>query len=230
MIKMAVFDIDNTLAFVGRPILEKNVELLKRIEDSGVKIAISSGKSIFYQIGMFRQVDLKSPILIGENGCSIAFGIDLPPKLLETVKPTAEYFVSKAEILAHMNGEFPNGFWLQPNEVMLTLFFKDDRIRDGMRAFFGSHEFSDVIVYEHVDSFDVVPASIDKYVSLEKLCEHLNIGSGEVIVIGDGVNDIPMFRFCKLSIGVYGLDKNLTTYHFNDITKALEFILEEVNK
>ena len=46
MIKMAAFDIDGTLAEVGRPIKDEDVVLLKEIEEKGVKIVISSGKSI----------------------------------------------------------------------------------------------------------------------------------------------------------------------------------------
>ena len=226
MIKMAVFDIDDTLAFVGQPILKKNVALLKKIENSGIRIVISSGKPIYYQIGMFRQVGLKNPVFIGENGCSIAFGIGLPPKVLKMVDPEYIYFESREKILKEVNSICPDGFWLQPNEVMLTLFFKNLDIRDKLRAYFENCNYGGITVYEHVDSFDIVPKSINKYTSIEKLCAELNIGSDEVIAVGDGSNDIPMMEFCKYSIGVYYLDKSLTTYHFDDIEKALKFILE----
>ena len=230
MIKMTVFDIDDTLAFVGQPILEKNVKLLKEIEDAGIIIAISSGKSIFYQIGMFRQVGLKNPVFIGENGCSIAFGINLPPKVLKTVAPENIYFKSRARILEDISSICPDGFWLQPNEVMLTFFFNNSDIRDKMRDYFKDCNYGGVTVYEHVDSFDVVPKNINKYIGLEKLCAELNIGRNEIIAVGDGINDIPMMEFCKYSIGVYKLDKALTTYHFDDIEETLKFILKIRNQ
>lgn len=226
MIKMAVFDIDDTLAFVGQPILDENVKLLKEIEEAGIKIAISSGKSIYYQIGMFRQAGLKNPVFIGENGCSIAFGIKLPPKVLNTVEPDGAFFKSRKRIYEELCALCPEGFWLQPNEVMLTFFFKDAKIRDKMREYFKQCTYEGITVYEHVDSFDVVPKNVDKYTSLERLCDHLNIGRDEVIAVGDGANDVPMLQFCKYSIGVYGLDKALTTYHFDDIKDALEFIIK----
>lgn len=223
---MAVFDIDDTLAFVGQPILEKNVKLLKEIEDAGVVIALSSGKSIYYQIGMFRQVGLKAPVFIGENGCSIAFGVKLPPKVLKTVPAESVYFKSREQILCDMNSLCPDGFWLQPNEVMLTLFFNDTEVREKMRKYFRDCKYRGITVYEHIDSFDVVPENINKYTGLERLSAEMKITRDEVITVGDGVNDVPMMEFGKYSIGVYNLDESLTTYHFDDIEKALKFILE----
>ena len=38
-VKLAVFDLDGTLACVGEPVLEKNVELLKKIRETGCRVA-----------------------------------------------------------------------------------------------------------------------------------------------------------------------------------------------
>ena len=124
MLKLAVFDLDGTLAPVGGPIDDQSVKLLKELEDLGIYIVISSGKTLYYLIGMFRQVGLRAPIFIGENGNVTAFGIDLPPKLLTAVQPTEKYFQNKDEIIRNLKELFPDGFWMQPNEIMLTLFFK----------------------------------------------------------------------------------------------------------
>lgn len=225
MIKLVVFDIDGTLAGVGEPIREEHVSLLKRIEDAGCTVALSSGKSVFYQMGMFRQVGLKNPVFIGENGCSIAFGVHLPPKVLKPVRPESVYFASRARILEEMQSLCPDRFWLQPNEVMLTLFFRDSAVRDAMRSYFKGCNYPGITVYEHVDSFDVVPEGMDKHTGLARLCRELHIRQEEVMAVGDGINDIPMMEFCKYSIGVGGLDSSLTTYHFDEIGEALAFLL-----
>lgn len=225
-IKLAVFDLDDTLAYVGKPITQKNVKLLKEIESRGIKIAISSGKPVYYQIGMFRQVGLNEPIFIGENGCSIAFGTKLPPKMLETVKADDEFFKVRDKVLADLGNLCGDNYWLQPNEVMLTLFFKDSDTRDVMRGYFKNNPYKGATIYEHIDSFDVVPSGTDKKTSLATLSKALNISCDEMIAVGDGVNDIPMFEFCGYSIGVYDkLSKSLTTYHYDCIEKGLKQIL-----
>ena len=77
--KWIVFDLDGTLCKIGKEILPETVEMLKALEDKGNRICISSGKPTYYLVGMFRQVGLKAPIFIGENGGVIQFGVDLPP-------------------------------------------------------------------------------------------------------------------------------------------------------
>lgn len=223
MIKMAAFDIDGTLAELGCPILDEDVVLLKEIEAKGVRIVMSSGKSIFYQIGMFRQVGLKSPIFIGENGCSIAIGSSLPPETLHLPIPPS-YAETRAKILSDVTSQCAGRFWLQPNEVVLTFFFKDEETRLFLRQYFSSPRPS-ITVYEHIDSFDIVPEGIDKFVSLEVVCDHFGILPSECIAVGDGVNDLPMMKFCKYSIGIGKLPVEYTTYHFNTIREGLNQIL-----
>lgn len=228
MIKLVAFDIDGTLAEVGCPIMDKNVILLKKIEAKGVKIVISSGKSVYYQMGMFRQVGLKDPVFIGENGCCIAIGSSLPPDTLHLPIP-ASYAKQRADILADITSRYAGRFWLQPNEVILTLFFKDDETKHLLQQYF-SFPPSFVTVYEHIDSFDIVPKGIDKYVSLEAVCNHFGILPQECIAVGDGVNDLPMIKFCKNSIGVGQLAAEYTTYHFNTIYDGLQQILRMVEQ
>lgn len=228
MIKLVAFDIDGTLADIGRPILDEDVVLLKKIEEKGVKIVISSGKTVFYQMGMFRQVNLKNPIFIGENGCSIAIGSSLPPETISL--PVSDSYAEQREnILSDITAQCAGRFWLQPNEVVLTFFFKDEETKLFLRQYFSSLRPS-VTVYEHVDSFDVVPKGIDKFVSLQAVCNHFNILSSECIAVGDGVNDLPMIKFCKYSVGIGKLDKAYTTYHFNTIREGLNQILRMVEE
>ena len=228
MIKLVAFDIDGTLAEVGCPILDKNVILLRKIEEKGVKIIISSGKSIYYQMGMFRQVGLKDPIFIGENGCCIAIGSSLPPDTLHLPIPPS-YAEQRANILSEITSRYAGRFWLQPNEVVLTFFFKDEETRHLLRQYFSSPPPS-VTVYEHIDSFDIVPKGIDKFVSLEAVCNYLGILPTECIAVGDGMNDFPMIKFCKYSIGVGKLAPKYTTYHFNTICERLHQILQMVEQ
>ena len=56
MIKLAVFDLDGTLAELGEWIQPENVALLKKLEERGIRVAICSGKPAYYLCGLLRQV------------------------------------------------------------------------------------------------------------------------------------------------------------------------------
>lgn len=49
---------------------------------------------------------------------------------------------------------------------------------------------------------DVSVIGVSKDQALAKLCEHLNITSQEMMVCGDGLNDVPMFDFAGLAVGM----------------------------
>lgn len=46
---------------------------------------------------------------------------------------------------------------------------------------------------------DITPLGVDKGSGVKKLLEHLGVDAGTVIAIGDGGNDLPMFKLCGLS-------------------------------
>ena len=95
---MIIFDLDSTLAPLGKGIGGKELEVLQNLEMMGVRIALCSGKTCDYLCGFLRQVGLKNPIMIGENGAVIRFGVDLPPKQYYRVpfsKEATKYFLWK---------------------------------------------------------------------------------------------------------------------------------------
>ena len=46
--RLVVFDLDGTLAPVGKGMAQEDVKLLKKIEDCGIKLAVCSGKPTYY--------------------------------------------------------------------------------------------------------------------------------------------------------------------------------------
>ena len=81
MKKFYVFDLDGTLAPIGRRASEECVKMLSMLESDERAICICSGKPTFYLCGFARQLGLRKPILIGENGASFQYGVDLPPEI-----------------------------------------------------------------------------------------------------------------------------------------------------
>lgn len=226
MMKLIVFDLDNTLAKIGKGIEPIDINLLKQIEAKGIMIAICSGKPVNYLCGFMRQVGLEHPILMGENGAVIQFGVDLPPKEFyklpysDNVKESITYIKSKidAEI---------NDMWYQPNEVGLTPFPKSDAEFERIAKILEENKerLNDVKVYRHVDSFDIVPTGIDKRKGLEYLCNLIKILPKEIVAVGDGVNDYPMFAFTGKAIGVNIKEADRVDINFSSITEGLKFLL-----
>ena len=60
----------------------------------------------------------------------------------------------------------------------------------------------DVIVYEKFDCFDITPNGITKKSGIDKLAKMLNVLPEEMIAVGDGINDYPMFEYAGIVISV----------------------------
>ena len=105
-------------------------------------------------------------------------------------------------------------------------------------------ELDELEVYRHWDCFDLMPKNVNKKNGIRYLTDLLGMDRSEVIAIGDGINDIPMFEFADIAIGVLGKDAideqgNITQqksdhvireyidYGFATIGEVLDFILEK---
>ena len=63
--------------------------------------------------------------------------------------------------------------------------------------------FSDKVEIYHTDhAIEITPLGYNKGTMLEAICQHYGINEDEVLVVGDGVNDIPMFKRFKNSIAM----------------------------
>ncbi|MBQ2070279.1 MAG: HAD family phosphatase, partial [Bacilli bacterium] len=167
------FDLDGTLAELAKPVEPSTVELLRALESKG-KIALSSGKPLYYLSGFARQLGLTSPILMGENGALIQFGIDLPPKtVLKVPFPSCDKEALKT-LRSEIETLFPE-IWFQPNEICLTPFPTDKREWDKIQALADSPLCQDLQVYRHNDSFDFMPGGINKGAGVNLLAEYLGL-------------------------------------------------------
>ena len=230
MFKLIAFDLDNTLAGVGKPVTAGDVELLKKLEASGARIAICSGKPTYYLCGFARQLGLKAPILVGENGGVIQFGVDLPPKRYYTL-PCSDEAQRSITLLHHAILARLPVMWFQPNITALTPFptcqGDFDAIEDAIASLEG--ELRDVTVYRHFDSYDIMPHNISKGSGLSYLAQLLDITAGDIAAVGDGVNDYPMFEYAGFALGVGLKEPERADHNVDTSTQALEYLLEQVN-
>ena len=229
-----VFDLDGTLCPVGKGMREEDAALLRTLEDAGFTIVICSGKTTYYLCGFCRQLGLKAPVMVGENGGAVQFGIDLPPKHF------AQYPVPSAqkEILGMLRRKIDavcgDHVWYQPNEVQLTPFPQEEEVFGIIRGILEKHreELAGIEVYEQIDCFDIVPSGINKQNGLRFLSTLMEAERERFLVVGDGVNDIPMFAFGDFSILVRkernteGFEEAEVDLVMPDIHEAMQYILE----
>ena len=227
MIKLIVFDLDSTLAPVGKGMLPETIKGLKEIEKAGIRIAICSGKPTFYTCGFLRQIELDHPVIVGENGAVIQFGVELPPERYEVqsysreARETLRFLREKiAELLPHV--------WYQPNEVGLTPFLTKREEFDVINRCLEEYKeyINDVIVYEQQDCFDITPNGITKKSGIKRLADMLKVRPEEMIAVGDGINDYPMFEFAGTALGIQVKEEDKVDKNFASIQDALNYIQE----
>ena len=120
-LRLAVFDLDGTLAPLGRGICPEDLQALRRLEARGVRIAVCSGKPTYYLCGFLRQAELRDPILVGENGAVIQMGVDLPPRAFYRLPYPAQVREALRFLRGQLEALLPD-LWYQPNLVGLTPF------------------------------------------------------------------------------------------------------------
>lgn len=223
--KLLLFDLDGTLAPIGQATNAYCVNKLKELEAAGMRIAIVSGKPADYLCGYLRQLGLKAPLIAGENGTVLQEGIDLPPKKF-LIQPFPASIKNALAILKLKIDEALPGIWYQPNLVGVTPFPRCDEEFDIIEKILAENTelLAGIDVYRHADSFDLMPAGLDKSLAVKALGEMLDISPERMIAIGDGVNDIPMFEAAGLAIGIGMKEMECIDIHVKTIEEALDLI------
>ena len=226
MLKLAVVDLDGTLAATGKAVRPSAVELLRQLEDAGVRIAVCSGKPTYYLCGVLRQIGLYAPILVGENGAVIQFGVDLPPREYRVLPCSDAAREGIRQLRQEIDKVLPD-MWYQPNVTGLTPFpakaEEFEIISDCVER--NRHLLADVEVYRYHDAFDITPRGINKGTGVAYLADWLGIAPEETAAVGDGVNDYPMFAWAGMALGVGVAEESRVDRNFDSIESALRHLL-----
>ena len=113
--KLAVFDVDGTLAEIHRPAKLEVSRKLRDLEKLGAKIVLASGKNVSYLLGFARGIGVEPVFVIAESGC-LVFDVK-KAALKKMAEMTREMTKIKNEALK----QFSKSVWLHPNEVQLTI-------------------------------------------------------------------------------------------------------------
>lgn len=226
--KLVVFDLDGTLAPIGRPISAQTLESMRELERRGTQIALCSGKPVYYLCGVMRQAGLRHPILLGENGASMQIGVDLPPEEHYTL-PYSKAAAQSIRLIREVLEERLPQLWYQPNQVGLTPFFSREKENAAIAAVIDElgGRIVDLDIYPQCDCYDFTPKGISKAEGLRALGKYLGIGPEETAAVGDGINDYPMFAYAGYSIGIRLKNPEAVTQNVQTIEEAMAQLLED---
>ena len=234
MLQLIAMDLDDTLAKTNEPILAETVELLRQLQQEGMKLILTSGKPAPYLSGLVRQSGLENIILAGDNGGVIYFNQEFPPRNPIILEMTSEAAEELTKIRNLMLAEFGGTIWIQPNQVTLSIFSRENNIKavyDFCDRVFEEAQIKNLKNFKTVGALDIIPLNIDKGVGLKLIQQEFKIPMEDTAVIGDGRNDVPMFLQGKLKITFpksAAIFKPLNPKIVKDIQASLKFLLELV--
>ena len=225
--KYFFFDIDGTL-LVGEPgrqyVPDSAKETLKKLEESGHFVAIATGRSYAMSVDVMRSFGLKNMVSDGGNG------ITIDGKLIE-IKP-----LDRDACIALIDECREKGFaWgFSPDDAKRRLIPDERFINETHDVYMESvivdgldprdyDEFYKVYVAcyspdeEKLESLSRLPwcryhdeyffvEPIDKSVGIERMMQELGAPLKDVVVFGDGLNDMTMFRNQWISIAMGNAD------------------------
>ncbi|WP_256364959.1 MULTISPECIES: HAD family hydrolase [unclassified Dehalobacter] len=187
--KLAVFDIDGTLAPTDDPITAQVACKLRSLERQGIRIVFISGRTTSYLAGLARGIGICQPLVAGENGGVIFEPLRKWEKKLEAI-PHQVGEVMKQDLLK----KFPD-LWFQPNQTMLTATPKDfstvNLLYQAVQALEPVKR-NKYKINRYDDCVEVMPKENSKGRALAVVKEILGIRSEEVIVFGNTIVDLPM--------------------------------------
>lgn len=220
MIRLAVFDIDGTLA-ATEEVIESGVSLrLRGIEEQGVKIILISGRTASYLAGLARGIGLKSPLVAGENGGVIFDPISHWETRLEAIP--AEIATQMQKMITE---RFNGSIWFQPNQTMVTAAPHDlSRIDEVYQIIIGLPQIDrcQLKINRYNDAIEIMPKNNSKGLALAKMKERLLVSKEEVVVFGNTLVDLPMSPEAKEFLLIGHEFSQQGIQHFEQIESALD--------
>jgi hydroxymethylpyrimidine pyrophosphatase-like HAD family hydrolase len=218
--KMIVFDVDGTIADFGAPVTLKTIKAINTLNDHHIRIIFASGKNISYIMGLSRGIGLPLEAGIGENG-AVYFYTDKSGKIhIVLESKTAIIDDIKSRIL-----KCSDDFWMQENLVNLTVFPNNSNAFSVINTVLAEYKSNEtIVIMQHKDSIEVIPANINKAQALRVIKEEYNLTTDDVIAVGDDENDTSLVSEVGKFI-IVGDKLKVSGIKFPDTDKMLDYLL-----
>lgn len=208
--KLIALDMDGTLLNEDLTVSEENKYWIRQARDAGIEVTLSSGRYITYVTPFIEELGLAVPV-VTNNGCEVwrADG-----RLIERNTLDLEHSVFLNNLAIEFGIEYrgysaEGRFYesdmpkdLAPYTWLMYLYFVRDpivlvQIWERLERH-GGFELTMSSPYK----IDVNPKGIHKGRGLATVCKHLGIHPGEVVALGDSINDVPMLKWAGMGIAM----------------------------
>ncbi|TDL33089.1 HAD family phosphatase [Jeotgalibacillus sp. S-D1] len=208
-IKLIALDMDGTLLKNDHTISDYTRKIIKKAQQQGVKVMVSTGRPLINCQEIVESLDLAS-YLITVNGSEIwdsdlnlvdrtMIDVDHIDQMYELAKKHETHFWSSTVGgVWNKNTAFPER--LEEHEWLKFGFdIEDDEVRETIREELTLNNALE-ITNSSETNIEVNAAGINKAAAIRKVCERLNITMDEVMTVGDSLNDLAMIN--EAGIGV----------------------------
>jgi HAD superfamily hydrolase (TIGR01484 family) len=208
--RAAFFDIDGVLKEYSpqeapKEFEKEAIEGISLLKDRGIITGYASGKCVDYLEGCAKISGIydERDIFIGENGGVIKFSGSkrIYDKHMEEIRKAREKLernrIGRDIYLVRINGLYIP-LREEEKESSITLLFSPEierqckNFRKELKGYFDGLDGLDFVFGESY--VDINQKGCNKGYAIKNICEELGLDSGEIIAVGDGINDIPMLE------------------------------------
>lgn len=200
-IKLIALDMDGTLLNDNHEVPEPNRQAIKEAKKQGMEVVLCTGRSLMACEDYAKELELDSYLVTG-NGSEIW---NKDGELLDRTMMKSDLIEMMIELKnkhsIHHWAASVNRVWKNdmpediPNHEWLKFGFdiKDDEVRETVFDLLSNHQELEVS-NSSLTNIEINAAGVNKAVALTKLCEELNCHMGNVLAVGDSLNDIAMIK------------------------------------
>lgn len=182
-------DVDGTLTDKRRRINLKSIRILRSLQKRGVEIILVSSHAFPAMSALGTYLGFR--LIVAETGA--CGGYPWNPIFVEKT-PSPEKIITIARNL---------GFRPTPSNPFrladISLFPPSENIHDSLRRLKNALDKFNVDIYYSGFAVHIVKKTVNKGIGLRKLLEKVDL-RGKIIAIGDGLNDVPLFKIADLSV------------------------------
>lgn len=205
-IKAVVTDIDGTITNEHRELNLNAVRAIRKLEKKGVRVILISSQMFLIVSDLATYLGAKGPV-VGESGAVV--GWPRKPVFIARWKYDAQK-ISKIMLSLGFKPSFSNPFRF--SNLAFSRTEEATASEDEIYSKLSSEGITNIEIYDSGFAVHVLPRGINKGSGLLRALKLLNISIDEVVVIGDGRNDLPMFKVAKRSFAPANADPAIKQY------------------
>lgn len=226
-------DIDGTILGLDDSLSRRVQRSISRVVESGARLVLATGRSLIAVLPVVERLGLEKGFAVCSNGAvTIAFDerghemVDVitfdPGPALRLLREHAPDVIFAVEDLGRgfkVTRPFPEGELTGTQEVVS---FEDLVAAPATRVTLRAPEWSSQEFHDLVDKsglhgvsyavgwsawLDMTPDGVSKASALEAVRQRYDVPAHHTLVVGDGQNDIEMFRWAGVSVAMDGADE-----------------------